>query len=150
IDEGQPAARIVIDTRGSAGEGPEVLVDAGRWLADSLKAASGAVFRIDRHAGDEPAVVIARADAWPEVARQAGYEPEDTTSYAIITQPNRVYILGACEDAARHGVADLLYRWGFRWFAPSPKWHIIPEIRDLTVSLNTIETPALRDRRVWY
>ena len=150
LRDSQPAAAIVVDTRGATGEGPAILADAGNWLAESLEAASGAKFQLREAAGDGPALVIARADAWPEVAAQAGFKPEGYSAYAIVTRPNRVYVLGASEAAARHRVASLLRRWGFRWFAPSPKWRITPELSHLAVDVNAIETPTLIDRRIWY
>ncbi len=59
-------------------------------------------------------------------------------------------MLGNSRDAARHGVADLLRRWGFRWFAPSPKWHVAPRLKDLALDLNAVESPQLIERRIWY
>lgn len=150
LKNGQPAATIVVDPRGAVGEGPAILTDAGNWLAESLQAASGAKLSMAASPGDGPALIIARADAWPEVAAEIGFKPTGYSAYAIVTKPNRVLVLGEGEAAARDGVASLLRRWGFRWFAPSPKWHIAPRLTDLTVDLNVIETPALIDRRIWY
>ena len=32
-------------------------------------------------------------------------------------------------------MADLLRRQGFRWFAPSEKWHTVPRLKDLALDL---------------
>jgi hypothetical protein len=150
VEDGKPRAEIVVDVRGSAGDGAGVLADAGDWLADSIRRASGATVAVKQELGEGPAIVIARADAWPDVAKQAGLKPGAYDAYCIATTPQRAYILGNSEAAARHGVADLLRRWGFRWFAPSPRWHHVPELTTLAVDLNIVETPALVDRRIWY
>jgi len=47
-------------------------------------------------------------------------------------------------------VADLLRRWGFRWFAPSEKWHTTPQLKELAVDLNISVSPQLIERRIWY
>lgn len=149
LKNGDAEVVIVTDKRGSTGEGPAILDDAAVWLSDSLRAASsGAEFEIADEPGDFSAIIIARADAWPEISTlkpDAGYG-----AYQIVTKPTRVFVLGNSEEAARHGVADLLRRWGFRWFAPSPKWRITPKLIDLSVDLNVVESPALIDRRIWY
>ncbi len=156
VRDGQPTAEIVADTRGSEGGGPEVLKDAAQWLADSLKQASGAEMVVVEWSedveqpGDAPAVVIARADAWPEVAATAGLKANSYDAYCIVTEPRRVLVLGNSEAAARHGVADLLRRIGFRWFAPSPRWHIVPKLKDIAIDVDTVDAPALVDRRIWY
>jgi len=151
LKDGMPAAEIAVDTRNTAGVGAAVLADAGQWLASSLTAASGATFQVKPAAGTGPAIVIARADAWPEIAAEAKLEPgAGYDAYAVITRNNQVYLLGNSEAAARHAVADLLRLWGFRWFAPSPKWCITPRLRDLTVDLTKVEKPALIQRSIWY
>jgi hypothetical protein len=128
-----------------------VLEDAAKWLAESIRQSTGAELRVSKaRARYSPAIVIGRADAWPDISRSAGLKPGVRDAYAIVTHADRVYILGNSETAARHGVADLLRHWGFRWFAPSPRWHIVPELTTLTIDLNRVETPTLIDRRIWY
>lgn len=143
-----PAISIVADKRVSTGEGPAILEDAADWLAVSLKEASGANFEVLDQPNESPAIVIARADAWPDVS---SLTPADGYgAYAISTRSDRVFILGNSEEAARHGVADLLERWGFRWFAPSPRWRVVPQLKEISIDLDLVERPALIDRRIWY
>ena len=152
LEGGRAKAAIVADTRRSNPTGAEILKDAAQWLAGSLKTASRAKFDVISQAGDEVAIIIARADAWPDVARTAGLKSDGYDDYVIATRTNErhVFVLGNSEDAARHGVADLLRRWGFRWFAPSPRWHVAPQFKDLAVDLNVVESPQLIERRIWY
>ena len=150
ISDNQPVADVVVDTRGASGDGPEVLRDAGEWLVDSLKRASGTELQVIDKPHDGPAIVIARADAWPGVAATGRLKGRGYNSYCIITEPKRVYVLGNSEAAARYGIAHLLRHLGFRWFAPSPRWHIVPRLKSVAFDVNAIESPELVDRRIWY
>lgn len=153
LESGRAEFQIVCDQRGTTPAGATVLKDAASWLADSLQRASGAVVPIvDEVPEGATCLIIARTDAWPELARSAGLTTDGYDDYAIVTQAKqrRVYVLGVSEVAARHGVADLLRRLGFRWFAPSPRWHTAPQLRDWTVDLRIVESPRLIERRIWY
>ena len=152
LENGAAKIQIVADTRETTPADAEILQDAASWLAKSLQRASGAEFNIAEALGKPPALVIARTDLWPKFAQQAGLKSKKYDAYAIATLPkeNRIYVLGNSAGAARFGVADLLRRWGFRWFAPSPKWHTAPTLKNLTLDLNITESPQLIDRRIWY
>ena len=152
LDGGEAKLQIVADAHGTTPAGAAVVQDAANWLSESLHKASGADFRIVAAPDQSPAIVIARADAWPGVARDAGFKTQKYDDYAIVTRSGeqRVYVIGNSAEAARYGIADLLRRWGFRWFAPSPRWHVAPKVKDLTIDVNTIESPQLIERRIWY
>lgn len=152
LENGTARVNIFADIRGTTPAGAEVIDDAANWLADSLKRSSGATFTIANELGDLPSLVIARADVWPEVARQAGLKARKYDGYAIASRPTerRIYVLGNSAESARFGAADLLRRWGFRWFAPSKKWHTTPHLKELTVDLNIAQSPQLIERRIWY
>lgn len=149
IQKRKPIAEIVIDTRGSKGSDVSILTDAGQWLIDSLHQSTGVKLTINDKASDTPAVILARADAWPDVAKDA-LKSDVYDGFCIVTTAKRVYLLGNSETAVRHAVATLLRKWGFRWFAPSPRWHIIPKMDDVTINLNLSDAPALVGRSIWY
>ena len=152
IENGKASIQIVADVGGTTPAGSAVLKDAAGWLAQSLERASGAAFVVASELGDQPAFVVARVDQWPDVARAAGLTSQKYDDYAIATRSDerRIYVLGNSEEAARFGVADLLRRWGFRWFAPSKKWHVSPTLKNLSVDLTVAESPQLIERRIWY
>lgn len=152
VENGQARLQIVADVRGTTPAGAGVIQDAAHWLAESLQRASGAAFVVADAAGESPALIIARQDQWPAVARNASLTTDQYDDYGIVTvaDEGRIYVLGNSEESARFGVADLLRRWGFRWFAPSPKWHVTPQLKDLAVDLNIVESPQLIERRIWY
>lgn len=152
LNGGEARLQIVADARGTTPAGAAVVLDAATWLAESLQKASGTEFKVVEAVDQSPAIVIARADAWAEVARDAGFNTQKYDDYAIVTRSDeqRVYVLGNSAEAARYGIADLLRRWGFRWFAPSPRWHVAPKFKDLAIDVNTVESPQLIERRIWY
>ena len=152
LDNGRASVQIVADVRGTTPAGKAVLEDAADWLSGSLHRASGASFAVASECGNQPSLVLARTDSWPDVARIAGFKTQKYDEYAIVTRPDerRVYVLGNSEESVRFGVADLLRRWGFRWFAPSKKWHVTPRLSDLAVDLTVVESPRLMERRIWY
>lgn len=128
LEQGQARVQIVADTRGTTPAGAEILKDAASWLSASLKTASGTEFSVANQAGNGAAIIVARADAWPEVARTAGLK---TVGYAIAARPaeRRVCVLGNSEGAARYGV---------------------PRFKDLAIDLHVIESPLLIERRIWH
>ncbi len=152
LQQGEAKAQIVADVRETTPAGAEIVNDAANWLADSLKQASGAEFAVVPLPGEQPSLIVARTDAWPDVARGAGLTTDGYEDYAVATdaENRRIYVLGNSAVAARHGVADLLRRWGFRWFAPSPKWRAIPRLSELSADFNFTGSPSLIERRIWY
>lgn len=150
VDGGRARADIVVDTRGAAGNMANVLNEAGNWLAEAIDQATGVKPTVRGSVGERPAVVVARADQYPEAARQAGLDSHAFDAYAIVTEPRRVLLLGASEPATQHAVAHLLHHWGFRYFNPMPAWWIVPHMDTLSVELNIAEAPKLASRRIWY
>lgn len=147
-----PQAVVQVDARNATGDGPAILNAAAAWLIDSVKEVSGAKLKVAEGAvgADEPAIILARADAWPEVAREAGFQSQAFDAYAIIVQPERLFLLGRSEAAVRHAVADVLHGWGLRFYAPSPRWHIVPSAERLSVDRTRLDAPAMLTRKIWY
>lgn len=150
VRDGQAAASIYVDARNSSGKGPEVLTAAAQWLAEAIEQSTGAKPAIAEKLEDRPTIVLARADAQPEAAQAAGHTSQAYDAYAIVAQPHRLYLLGNSEAAVQHAVADLLSSWGFRYFAPSPKWHITPRHKTLAFDGTRHDEPALVTRKIWY
>ncbi len=147
-----PQAVVQIDTRNAAGQGSAILNEAAKWLIESVKDAAGTELKVAEGAvGDhEPAIILARADAWPDVARDAGFQSQAFDAYAVIVQPKRLFVLGRSEAAVRHAVADVLHGWGFRFYAPSPRWYIVPSVERLAVERTRLDAPAMLTRKIWY
>lgn len=132
-------------------KGPaEVLRVAAHWFADSLsRAGLGKLEIIDKET-PEPAIVFATAERFPDVARGAGLKRDDYDAFCIVTGPKRVYVLGNTAAGVRNGATHLLHHLGFRWYAPSPRWHVVPKLRDVHIDMETADAPVLRTRSIWY
>jgi|GEM_PF-892439 len=152
VSNGESRVAIHVDARNANPEGREILLDAARWLAEAVRQSSGADLTVgEATAGDDaPAVIVARADALPEVAREAGFRSDEFDAYAVVVRPRRLYLLGRSEAAVRHAVADVLSGWGFRYYAPSPRWHVVPRAAELTVDGVRLGAPAMPTRKIWY
>ena len=152
LKNGQAAIQVVADVRETTTAETVTIKEAADWLAQSLGQASGAKFEISSETGGKPSLVIGLKKAWPEVARAVSFETDKYDAYAIVTQSRKklIHVLGNSDEAVRHGVADLLRRWGFRWFAPSSKWHVKPHLKNLSFNRSFVESPQLIERRIWY
>jgi hypothetical protein len=152
VSNGEPRGVIRVDAQNTTAAGRESLLQSARWLAEGVKQASGAELMIEEGeaSGDTPAVVLARADAQPDAAREAGFRSETFEAYAVVARPKRLYLLGRSEAAVGYAVADVLRGWGFRYYAPSPRWHIVPHATDLVVRGTRLDEPALLTRKIWY
>jgi len=150
VKNGKANADIVILTA-NLDKGPaDILADTAQWFAACLQQASGARLEILDKGIREPAIVFAQADQFPEAAQAAGLKKGDYDAYCIITQPKRVLVLGNTAVGVRNGAAHLLHQLGFRWLAPSPRWHVVPKLRDITIAVNFADAPALGTRSIWY
>lgn len=151
VERGAPRAAVYVDDRFTAGTGKEHLLEAAAWLMEAVEQASGAkLTTVEALEEARPTIVLARTDAWPEVAEDAGFQSQAFDAYAVVAQDKRLYLLGRSEAAVRHAVADLLGGWGFRFFAPSPVWHHVPRVDRLAVDGVRLEAPALLTRKIWY
>jgi hypothetical protein len=147
---GKPKAEIVVDMRGASETNGPTLLGAGQWLADCLKQSSGAELPVLTNSSARPAIVVARADQYPEVAAGAAMATNCPDAFCVVHVPPRLYVLGSSELGARHGVAAILHRLGFRWYAPMPKWWITPALRDVSIEAGFADRPALVCRRIYY
>ena len=54
-------------------------------------------------------------------------------SIGLLRDGNRIYVAGNHDEAHYFAVAELLWRWGCRWYIPTDFGECIPEIKTLTV-----------------
>ncbi|MDQ8194783.1 DUF4838 domain-containing protein [Coraliomargarita sp. SDUM461004] len=84
------------------------------------------------------------ADA-PQLAEMASLSEDDAfgrEDYLLYSTADCVYVIGATGMAVRHGVVDLVNRWGYRRFFPTSNWEVFPAFKDLRVKVNVVESPA--------
>ena len=152
VQRGQVQVKVTADLRDATPTGSATLLEHANWLATSLHKATGDEVAVTQEPADGPAIIIGLARNRAKIAAGIGLERQSYDDYAIVTPStnDRIYILGNSEAAVGHGVADLLRRWGFRWFAPSENWRITPRLEDVHVHINAIGSPHLVERRIWY
>lgn len=149
VEGKMPRAVVVVDA-GPVTPAQRLLVEeCSGWLIEALEQASGAKLSLGT-AQDGPAIVLTTATAQPELAKALKLRTDNFDAYAIQTTSDRLTLIGANVYALRHAVADLLRALGFRYYAPSPKWHIIPSLVDIRVDINRSEVPAIGTRSIWY
>jgi hypothetical protein len=149
VEGKKPKAVVVVDPGPVTPAQREVVAEATNWLIDALEQASGAKLTLgDAKAG--PVIVLTTATAQPELAKALKLRRDHFDAYAIQTTSDRLTLVGANVYALRHAVADVLRHLGFRYYAPSPKWHIIPSLTDIRVDINRAEVPDIATRSIWY
>jgi hypothetical protein len=119
-------------------------------LAKYLERITGASFAIATADGQR-GIVIGTSSDFPELAEQFQAGPFAREEYVIRARPNGLRIIGASELAVSHGVWDFLHQLGYRQFFPGETWEVIPERRDLRISVGDArENPSFAARRIWY
>ncbi|HEY1786393.1 MAG TPA: hypothetical protein VGG30_12615, partial [Pirellulales bacterium] len=159
----------------AGGQSPAIVAvaaDAGEWekraahdLVDYIRQISGGTPKL----ADSPdAVAAALAGQAPLllVGRVAlGADPSLGTALAKVAKPdpvlradaivlrrqgNRVYLAGTNDDSHYYAAAELLTRWGCRWYLPGPLGECIPRHPALEVGeLDYAYAPPFEVRRYW-
>jgi hypothetical protein len=115
-------------------------------LPKLLERMTGVRWPIRDAPGERPAIVIALAGRYPDVAAAAGFTSAQPDAFCIVSTPDRLYILGRTPNGCRFGTMTLLHEFGARFFSPSPRWWILPKRRDLVVDLKRCDEPAVHSR----
>lgn len=145
----KPRVVVVLDPGPLTPDQQKVLDETIRWFVEAIEQASGARLPVG-DAETSPAVVLTTAQAQPALAKRVNLRAEIFDAYAIQTTPDRLTLVGANVYALRHAVAHVLRELGFRYYAPSPRWHIISRLDEVRVDLNLTEAPAIGTRKIWY
>jgi hypothetical protein len=166
------AADLVIADRGTTRAVVAVSPKAGRW---EKQAAGDLVHYVARMSGARPALAdtdaaVAAAlkstdpvlvvgalalQADPSLAgalaRVARKEPVlRADAIALRRAGNRVYLAGLNDDCHYYAAAELLRRWGCRWYLPTAFGECIPESPTLTVGdLDYAYAPPFEVRNYW-
>lgn len=79
----------------------------------------------------------------PPAGRSAVLVRDD---YLLRSEKDRVWIIGRTPVGLRNAVWDFLYRAGFRQYFPGEHWAIWPRTPQLSVKVDTFQTPAYYSR----
>ena len=81
---------------------------------------------------------------------QGRYRAARADAIVARRQGNRIYLAGANDDCHYYAVADLLRRWGCRWYLPGEFGECIPRQAKLAVGeLDVAYAPPFEVRRYW-
>ncbi len=112
------------------------------YLAETLQKIYGRKFT----AGSDltGAIAIGTPEDFPALTLKLS----NPQSYAIITHPKGIYLVGNSPQACSYAVSDLLHELGYRRFFPSANWEIIPAVPPATLTLHKSESPDYESRNI--
>jgi hypothetical protein len=107
--------------------------------------------------GSTPALIVGSAALVAEPSlrqsldRVAKKDPVLRADAVVVRrQGSRVYLAGTNDDSHYFAVAELLHRWGCRWYLPTEFGQCIPEMPTLTVGqLDYAYAPPFEVRNYW-
>ena len=140
---GQTAAVIVVSPAAGPSE-EQAAADLAKYIGLMCGATPTIANAPDRMAtaltGDAPVLLVGRAalQARPQLtaALQRVLKPNPllrTDGIVLKREGNRVYVAGNNDASHYFAVAELLRRWGCRWYTPTDFGECIPERRRLTI-----------------
>ncbi len=163
--QNSPGKDLVIADQGATTAVIVVAPQAGEW---EKRAASDLALYIERMSGAKPGTAAAPAGDGPQlIVGQAALEAEPALRQALakvakkdpVLQAdaivlrragNRVYLAGTNDDSHYFAVAELLRRWGCRWYFPSEFGECIPAQSTLTIGkLDYAYAPPFEIRSYW-
>lgn len=140
----RPVSQIVISAPDAHPADLHAINEATELFVDAVNRSTGATIPI------ADSIRSGRRRPTIQLTLMRGPVTTPAEQYEISTTNSDLQIKSLSGRGIRNGVARLLDHMGFRFYAPSPKWHFVPRDRDLTTDLNVIETPKLQFRRIWY
>jgi hypothetical protein len=151
-DGGASSATIVLSAR--AGEAEK---RAAADLARAIELLSGAKVPVAPAAGPGPAILVGTAalEAEPalreSLAKVAKKNPVLRAEAIVLRRKgNRVFLAGTDDGSHAYAVAELLRRWGCRWYLPTEFGECIPVKPRLAVGdLDAAYAPPFEVRRYW-
>jgi hypothetical protein len=140
------------------GKAPLAIVTASGASADTMSAAAELKTMLERITGGafviEPSaepkgIVVGTVEDWPGLLepRRGITEREH---YRLLTEADRLLLIGQTPQAVGHAVWDLLHRIGVRQFFPGDSWEVVPRRPTLSVEVDVMEEPDYHARRIWF
>lgn len=135
----------------STGASPRVKA-AAKTLADQLQRITGSRFELTTGNG-ERGLALGRVGDFPALSldgRLGGEGLARREQYLLLSHERGVVLLGATDLAVENAVWDLLHRIGYRQYFPTPTWEIVPDLPDLAIRVQALESPSFFTRSIWY
>jgi hypothetical protein len=146
--DGEALQPVIIATNASA-----ATQAVAAELADYLGRISGAKFAVQCGDGSR-GIVLGTLTEFPDSSLTKALEIRNAydgrEAFVICSERRRLRLIGATDLGASHAAFRLLEELGCRWFFPAPEWTVVPEAKNLRVSLDIAERPRILARRIWY
>ena len=142
--DGQAPLPIVVSQEAS-----ERVRGAADELANYLSQITGAEFTVESGDGSR-GIAIGVPDDFSTKGPGTKWTTGNREHYLLRTHTRGVWVLGATELAVEHAVWDLLYRVGYRQYFPGSNWEVVPRQRELSLAVDTEQSPDYLARRIWY
>lgn len=158
------AGELVIADGGKSDATIVVSAQAGVWekraatdLALYIERLSGAKVPVAQAPGGGPAILIGGAALAAEpalkdaLAKVAKKEPVLRAEAIVLRRSgNRIFLAGTTDESHYYAAAELLRRWGCRWYLPTDFGECIPETPRLTIGdLDVAYAPPFEIRKYW-
>lgn len=131
----------------------ESVKESAQTLATYLKNITGGEFELSADGKADKGIVVGVVSDFPSLKMDQVLTAEGIMGkeqYLLRSHKNGLYVIGQTDIAVRNAVWDLLYRLGHRQFFPGETWEVIPHTPDLSVQVDSLETPDYLYRRIWY
>ncbi len=159
LSASEAVPRVLIESGGGVSQPVVVAADspprvraAAEVLAEYLARIGKAEVPVVEGSG-ATGLAVGRAADFPELATGLVFDADDPLrreEYLLRSHAEGVWLIGASELAVEHAVWDFLYRLGYRQFFPGEIWEVVPELTELQVAWDAVESPAFHARRIWY
>ncbi|MDQ3621803.1 MAG: hypothetical protein M3463_04840, partial [Verrucomicrobiota bacterium] len=152
VEAGQPKATVYLDAGTLTPAEQTGLTRVCQWVIEGVAQATGARLPLVTGPAEENtgALILTTAQAHSELVAKSGLHADNLSAYAISSSGERTYLIGANPAALPHAAAHLLRELRFRYYAPSPRWHVVPSLRDVRIDINVSEAPDVGSRSIWY
>ncbi|MBX9679146.1 MAG: DUF4838 domain-containing protein [Gemmataceae bacterium] len=153
VEKGTPRATIVVSAKAGKWE-----KEAAEDLAKYVGIMSGAKLPIAAEPNGEGPVIFvgeaalaAASDLREKLKKIAKKEPFLRADAIVLERRgNRVFVAGTNDDSHYYAVAELLERWGCRWYLPTDFGACIPEQTTLAIGkLSFAYAPPFEVRSYW-
>ncbi|HOK80834.1 MAG TPA: DUF4838 domain-containing protein [bacterium] len=121
----------------------DIAQELGSWLAKG----TGKNFNITMRIPESGIFLLdANSQNLPKQLKNA-LKDKGKEAFVLFSQDSdRLYISGNSNAAIQYGIYRYLEILGYRWFFPGENWTIIPSLKNITMNINKLESPAFKQR----
>ncbi|MBM3979010.1 MAG: DUF4838 domain-containing protein [Planctomycetes bacterium] len=153
--DGKTKAVVVVDAKAGKWE-KQAATDLVKYIERMTGAKPALANPVVEDDGKSPVLVVGSAalKADPTLAAalaKVGKDPVLRKDAIVLRRTgNRVLIAGTNDDSHYYAAAELLRRWGCRWYLPTEIGECVPEVKTLTVgALDYAYAPPFEVRNYW-